>query len=263
MKKIKGFTLIELILVMAIMTILMVAIMNMFRPIRSVYVDATLYESQRTAQNGMVQYITESTRYATNLALDNSSINMTDAIKAFAQKLEWIDDQERKIEVLYVDNQTDANFDGRNFRGRLYRYTALVTAHVVSPTVTTFDIEHHDGTAIKDARLALGAAYYGPYTYSISLKYDDTSVTDFIPASPTIKISVSSLITSNLNTQSNTDTDDIASSSKFVLTEGEVNMMNVSSKVKDSGIYNIKEYAGNNSTTMGDITYILYTTDKK
>lgn len=65
----KGFTLIELIIVMAILTILMAAIMQMFKPIRSTYVDATLYESQRTAQNGIVQYLAESIRYSTDLGI--------------------------------------------------------------------------------------------------------------------------------------------------------------------------------------------------
>ena len=51
--KFKGFTLVELILVMAIMSILMLAIMNMFKPIREIYVDSTQYEAQRTAQNGV------------------------------------------------------------------------------------------------------------------------------------------------------------------------------------------------------------------
>ena len=52
-----------LIIVMAILTMLMAAIMQMFKPIRETYVDATLYENQRTVQNGVIQYISESVRY--------------------------------------------------------------------------------------------------------------------------------------------------------------------------------------------------------
>ncbi|MDE7302024.1 MAG: prepilin-type N-terminal cleavage/methylation domain-containing protein [Oscillospiraceae bacterium] len=70
MKKfLKGFTLVELIIVMAILTILMAAIMQMFKPIRSTYVDATLYENQRTVQNGIVTYLAESIRYSTDLGI--------------------------------------------------------------------------------------------------------------------------------------------------------------------------------------------------
>ena len=88
MKKVlKAFTLIELIIVMAILVIFMSAIMNMFKPIRETYVDATLYESQRTAQNGIVQYMTESIRYATDLGIYTKNINgvntVTDAVEHF------------------------------------------------------------------------------------------------------------------------------------------------------------------------------------
>lgn len=261
MKKIKGFTLLELIIVMAVMTILMVGIMNMFRPIRAVYVDATLYESQRTAQNGMVQYITESTRYATNLALDNKAAKLEDAVKEFAKKLDdkytWVTGHEEIIEVLYVDNATDVNFNNRDFRGRLYR----CSAYVEKTGLYSYNIKHTDKISALKPRLALGSAYYGPYTYSISLKYE-TPTTDDTPATPTMRVAVSSLITNNLNTQASTDTDDIASSAELVLTEGEVNLLNVSSKVKENGIYNVAEYPTNNSTAMGDVTYILFTTDK-
>ena len=57
MKKsqLKGFTLVELIVVMAIMAIFMVAVAMMWQPIRDVYVDSTLYETRRTAQYGVSQ----------------------------------------------------------------------------------------------------------------------------------------------------------------------------------------------------------------
>lgn len=86
MKKTKGFTLIELIIVMAILTILMAAIMQMFKPIRETYVDATLYENQRTVQNGVIQYISESVRYATDMGIytKNNTSNVTEAVNAFA-----------------------------------------------------------------------------------------------------------------------------------------------------------------------------------
>ena len=41
-KKFKAFTLIELIIVMAIFGILMAGLMNFFSPIRETYVDSTL-----------------------------------------------------------------------------------------------------------------------------------------------------------------------------------------------------------------------------
>lgn len=274
MKKLKGFTLLELIIVMALMSILMVGIMNMFKPIRSVFVDSTLYESQRTTQNGMVKYITESTRYATNVALDNKSSTAEAAVKAFCDKLTWNDAQIRKIEVLYVDNATDNYIDGYQFfRGRLYRATATVKATVTPPvpaTPTTPAIPASTSFTITDAkqttssklvpRLALGSAYYGPYTYSISLTHEPVTPGTSTPKEPSLKLSVSSLVSTNRNKQYSVSTDNI-NSYKHVLTEGDVSFKNVSSTVKTPGIYDVALYNGN-STANGTITYILFTTDK-
>ena len=89
MRKLKGFTLLELIIVMAILTILMAAIMQMFKPIRETYVDATLYESQRAAQNGIITYIGESVRYSTDLAIypkdKLSKQSITGAVEEFTK----------------------------------------------------------------------------------------------------------------------------------------------------------------------------------
>lgn len=64
MKKIKAFTLIELIIVMAILAILMSALMNFYKPIRETYVDSTMIENMRTTQDGILEYLTENVRYA-------------------------------------------------------------------------------------------------------------------------------------------------------------------------------------------------------
>lgn len=88
-KTFKGFTLVELIVVMVIISILMLGIMQMFNPIRTLYVDSTLYETQRTAQNGITQYITESVRYATDLGIYTKGGSITSAsaaVDAFAEQ---------------------------------------------------------------------------------------------------------------------------------------------------------------------------------
>lgn len=141
MKKIlKGFTLIELIIVMAILTILMASIMRMFKPIRSTYIDATLYENQRTVQNGMVKYISESIRYSTDLGIypsdkitSSSGQNIVGAVDEFtkaylkangvyptgnpegkpadpqyaAKYSATLDKLQRTAEVIIIDNEED------------------------------------------------------------------------------------------------------------------------------------------------------------
>lgn len=68
-KKIKAFTLIELIIVMAILAILMSALMNFYKPIRETYVDSSMIENMRSTQDGVLEYLTESVRYAEYMML--------------------------------------------------------------------------------------------------------------------------------------------------------------------------------------------------
>ena len=79
-RKLKAFTLIELIIVMAIFGILMAGLMNFFKPIRETYVDSTLYEKQRTAQNGIAEYLCESTKYAEKMTIVDQGAT-TDELK--------------------------------------------------------------------------------------------------------------------------------------------------------------------------------------
>ncbi|MGN1416597.1 MAG: type II secretion system protein, partial [Oscillospiraceae bacterium] len=68
-RKFKAFTLIELIVVMAIMSILMVALMNFYKPIRETYVDSSMIEDMRTTQDGILEYLAENVKYAEKLMI--------------------------------------------------------------------------------------------------------------------------------------------------------------------------------------------------
>lgn len=153
MKKIKGFTLIELIIVMAILTILMAAIMHMFRPIRETYLDSTFYENQRTTQNGIITYINESIRYAVDMGIYEDT-NMDTAISSFAAAYAAkygtdpanINAIKTNAQVIVIDNSGSHTFNHNTWRGRLLRRKA-------------------DGTT----RVAMGEAYYGENNYDIVL----------------------------------------------------------------------------------------------
>lgn len=180
MKKfLKGFTLLELIIVMAILSILMAAIMRMFKPIRDTFVDSTLYENQRTVQNGIVQYVGESVRYATDLGVYNES-NMSAAVeefaKAYCRKNTKADKNEIKknAEVIIIDN-SQYTFNGAQCTGRLRRRKNVGESSL------------NDSS---DTRLALGAAYYGENNYAIKLSKPQ-GVTDW-NAEDGIQITVAS-----------------------------------------------------------------------
>jgi prepilin-type N-terminal cleavage/methylation domain-containing protein len=63
-KLLKGFTLMELIIVMAILVIIMGGLMQFFTPIRSAYYEATSVDTKRNTCNSMTKYVTENLRYA-------------------------------------------------------------------------------------------------------------------------------------------------------------------------------------------------------
>ena len=214
MKKIiKGFTLIELIIVMAILVILMSAIMNMFKPIREVYVDATLYESQRTAQNGTVQYITESIRYSTDLGMYTMDkvTNVEGAVTAFTdayltangvtttdpdyttKRNNTLAKIKEQAEVIIIDNTADAYaFSNNNYTGRILRRKFVKNA---SGGIAQITNDAEDVTS-NECRLALGAAYYGKSDYSITfdIKQETTGTppTYAGDASAGIKVTVAS-----------------------------------------------------------------------
>lgn len=175
-KFLKGFTLVEVIVVMAIMSVLMVAIMQMFKPIRETFVDSTAYESQRSVQSGMAKYITESVRFATDLGFytKGTVANPAEAVKAFADKYAdangfdatdpRYDEILKKAEVIVIDRATGYDWSSnraskgsgdKGGHGRILRrkITTPPTKLTIDPTPTN--------VPNNEWRLALGTQYYG------------------------------------------------------------------------------------------------------
>jgi len=265
MKKIlKGFTLIELIVVMAILSILMAAIMNMFKPIRETYVDSTLFEAQRTSQNGIIQYVTESVRYATDLGLytKGSSVdNVTKAVELFADeylkangvnitdpanatlRTNVTNEIKKKAEVIIIDNSTDFSFNNDTYHGRILRRKFEKDASGLKPI--TNDAE--DITKKNCCRLALGDAYYGDSDYSITLGVtQDASLVG--NAADGIKVTVSSLASYGVR------------DSQVIATSGSVQCRNLETPI--NGLFDTTKYVPASSTGSGTKVYIVYINEK-
>lgn len=241
MKKIKGFTLIELIIVMAILTILMAGILNMMKPIRATFLDSTLYESQRTTQNGVIKYITENTRYATNLGIYNENAGsggVADAVTKFKTATGVTDST--TINIITIDNTDTYSFNSHDVKGRLLR--SRVTTNAADTLANAATI----GTGEGFARLVLGESYYGPYTYSIDVVANATD--------KSLHVSVSSLLTTNLNNAGG-DTGNVVTK-KHVMTDGEVVCLNLAAPI--NGKFDTSE-AGTGTATSGKNTYIIFT----
>lgn len=189
--KLKGFTLVELIVVMALMSILMVAIMNMWKPVRETYVDSTQYEAQRTAQNGVVQYITESVRFAADMGIytDSSAASAVSDFAAAYCTANNIDSAnttavtaeiEKYAEVIVIDNKTthySKDYTGRLIRRKVDYTTPAAISADFGAGIFTGDSDDGDAVIVdtsKGWRTALSEAYYGENTYQINLIYADS-----------------------------------------------------------------------------------------
>lgn len=281
--KLKGFTLVELIVVMAIMAILMLGIMQMFKPIREVYVDTTQYEAQRTAQNGIVQYITESVRYATDLGIYNQSTSSASAAvenfaveyckaagildktsgspispytAADATKIK--DEIKKYAEVMIIDNSTEHEYNSKDYVGRIIRRKVNMT----SPSLIGTDPDINVGTAKMIAstdanwRTALGEAYYGSNTYQINLAITDKNGDK---KSDDGMLNVTVYSTRN----GKRDISDVGNETTVTtnITRGGVLCRNLVSSndkgVNKVGIFDITKYSGN-SATSGLKTYVVF-----
>ncbi len=204
--KLKGFTLVELIVVSALISILMLAVMRMFQPIRVTYVDTTQYEAQRTAQNGIVQYITESVRYATDMGVYDSVKGVSSASAAvnlfateYCKNAGIIDkttgnpvspytpsdsalvaaEIQKNAEVIIIDNST--THYRKSFTGRILRRKLDTNPVAANPAFVYVSSGNARGAAkvLSTAsaakwRTALGEPYYGENTYYINVSFNDT-----------------------------------------------------------------------------------------
>lgn len=183
MKKFKGFTLIELIIVMAIFVSVLTCILQLMDPIREAYSDSTVYEQQRTVEGGIISYITESVRYADRISICDQGITTkeytyngstmtrnisseSDAVNYFCEKngIDMSDsDKMKTIQVIRIDRSTD--YDG--YYGRLIRRNGWNSAKSsFSGTMTNDAVSAYD---TKELYMAMGPAYYGKNTYEIVL----------------------------------------------------------------------------------------------
>ncbi len=273
MKKIKGFTLIELIIVMAIFAILMAAIMRMFTPIRATYVDSTLYENQRTSQNGVVTYITESVRYATDLGMytKNKVSTVSGAVDAFTKALleengvkntdtdytqkynSTLNKVQRMAEVIIIDNTEDKySFGNGTFTGRILRrkFVNNPSYNAVSdPPYNKYQTmsSNAETAGSTECRLALGSAYYGEsdYTISFTIQQDASNKGD---ASKGIGVTVASGASSG------------GSDVWVIENEGFVLCKNLDAPI--NGMFDTVNFDKNNATGPNTKVYIVYLNEK-
>lgn len=293
--KLKGFTLVELVVVMALISILMVAIMNMFKPIRETYVDSTQYEAQRTAQNGVVQYVTESLRYATDLGIYNKDVSSAqNAVELFAKEYcknvgilekkpdgtydlispytaadqtKVTDEIKKYAEVLIIDNKTGhytKGHWGRLIRRKVNMDPSSATAVGSDPTINIGDAGIINPTSAKEWRTALGEAYYGENTYQINILINDDDGNN-VSDDGMLNVAVISTRNgkrdiSNAGKENTvTGVNDTFKGSGQVTRGGVLcrNLVSNNNGVKKSGVFDFQNYTGS-SNGINVRTYIIF-----
>ena len=182
-KKLKAFTLIELIVAMAILGILMVGIVRMMDPIQTMFTTSTAASQSETVERSIASYIVENVRYATNLGIYKNATSASDAMNKFLalnpQKRDGTAFTKDELKVICVNNATDFSTTGKapvagekTFRGRLI---AKVDGQSNFKEAQPIDYTGSDGSY-----MVFGDAYYGTGDYYIRLENITSSGFDVV-----------------------------------------------------------------------------------
>lgn len=172
MKKIKGFTLIELIVAMAIFGILMAGIIRMVQPISENAASAKIINDQKNVENAINRYIGENMRLATNLYIvkGGTPSNAVDKFIAaspvdkYGKPFQTAD--KSKIHVICFDGTSQYKFSkySQNYGGRIIR-----TIDGKAAPAAAFSYSNCKADGSGDYYMALGRDYYQQGDYYLTV----------------------------------------------------------------------------------------------
>lgn len=174
-KKLKAFTLVELIVALAVLGILMVGIIRMMDPIQTMFTTSSAASQSETVERSIASYIVENVRYATNLSIYKDATSASDAMNKFLaqnpKKRDGTAFTKSELKVICVNNATNFTTTGKapvsgekTFRGRLI---AKIDGQENFNESQPFDYTGTDGTG---SYMVFGDAYYGTGDYYIRLE---------------------------------------------------------------------------------------------
>jgi len=79
MKKLKGFTLVELIVVLAIFSMIMAAVLSILQPVSDAYASTANYEHARASSDNVRTYVEDSLRYADRMKILINASSLSEA----------------------------------------------------------------------------------------------------------------------------------------------------------------------------------------
>lgn len=148
-KSLKGFTLIELILSMALFAVLMVMVLFIFKPIAALSDNTKQYTGDRTVLEQSGKFVTERLKFATKAYIYNNCKPKTTLILTADQP---------KYTLIKLSNTEKDTWNGKDYTGRML-------------------IQRTYNSSIIPSDRVLGKAFYGReyYTYSVSFPKDSSN----------------------------------------------------------------------------------------
>lgn len=131
LKKLKGFTLVELIVVMAIFSLIMAAVLSLLNPVSDVYSSTANYEHTRAASDNVRLYLQDNIKYADNLKIiynsdgitkDGNHKNVNDYASDMKSKFDSYEDKYKpQVYVMEIKNFDKDNVENCNGKITIYK----------------------------------------------------------------------------------------------------------------------------------------------
>lgn len=130
MKKLKGFTLVELIVVLAIFSMIMAAVLSILQPVSDAYASTANYEHARASSDNVRTYVEDSLRYADRMKILINASSLSEAegeasamISGFknADGSDRIATGDTPVYIMELNNNTDS--ENRMGYVNVYQYT--------------------------------------------------------------------------------------------------------------------------------------------
>ena len=177
MKKFKAFTLVELIVAIAVFGILMAGVVKMVEPLSSTAANASVLNNQRNVENAIVTYIGENLRYASNLAIIQGG-TADQAVQKFialapadyqGMQIDYSNTPQgtankNKIRVIAFDGSNAYSYKNQSFTGRVISKTEG------KPTSLDFSYANLSSDGTKNQYLVFGDAYYAQGDYYLDAR---------------------------------------------------------------------------------------------
>ncbi len=169
-KKFKAFTLIELIVAIAVFGILMTGIVKMVEPLSDTASNSAVLNNQRNVENAIVTYIGENLRYASNLAVIQGGtaeqavqkfIDLQPADKTGMQIDYTVASNKEKIHVIAFDCPIPDKNTGTGYKYKSDYFTGRVISSVEGRTGSLdFSYANLKSDGTKNQYLVFGDEYY-------------------------------------------------------------------------------------------------------